>query len=541
MFEAVYIADSTNSLVFEYLVTLSSPSFKSLISTIELKQNDTDSTTLASFSHNDRSSVIEVNSELFVCSQKTSSLIIYVLCHHEEDTHPNPIIPFVFIERLIEAMEDYFGTPLALTKIEAHTDTLMLLMSEMIDDGVPNVTDFNQLRDIVPFKTLLSKILSTSNDLASAAAKKSLGSLTTNTGLSSKYSAGPGDAIPWRRSNVKYTNNEMYVDVVETLNVILKPSTSKSTKNVELSSKKYDSAFYSTSSLRGSLSKLVPVAGNISGEVNLLSHLTGVPYLQMILNIAGLNIDPPSFHPCIKLDKWFDHPGNLSFIPPDGRSTLMNYQVNFDEFPSKQVKDQFLGLIDVDFQFGLGASRREFEIRLTIKSQKSVSKIEDLHVEINVFESDEAKGRDADVESRTSGRHEGSNADVNAVSNMKTSRITHGDFQYKGNGRGEWNLRSTVTGIQPILRGTIITSEDALESAESTTDDLIDIDTNLKKNAKVVTPSYLRLSYSHKGSVPSGLKVDSLKILSAKGLGDTVKPYKGVKYITRTGDFVVRS
>lgn len=540
MFEAVYIADSNNSLVFEYLVTLSSPSFKSLISTIQLKQNDSDSTTLTTFAHGDKSSVIEINSELFVCSQKTSSLIIYVLCHHDEDVHPNPVIPFVFIGRLIEAMEDYFGSPLALTKIEAHADTLMLLMSEMIDDGIPNVTDFNQLRDIVPFKSLLSKILSTSNDLASAAAKKSLGSLTTTTGSSSNFSSTPDDFIPWRRSNVKYTNNEMYVDVVETLSVILKPSSSKNIKNVELSSKKYDSAFYSTS-LRGSLSKLVPVGGNILGEINLLSHLTGVPYLQMILNIGGLHIEPPSFHPCINLDKWLGHPGNLSFIPPDGRSTLMNYQVNFDEFSSKQVKDQFLGLIDVDYQFGLGPSKKEFEVRLTIKTQKSVSKIEDLRVDINVFESDERNALDADAESKSSGRIEGSNADINAVSNIKTSRITHGDFQYKGNGRGEWNLRSTVTGIQPILRGAIVTSEEPSESSQATAENLIDIDTSMKRASKAATSTFLQLSYTHKGSVPSGLKVDSLKILSAKGLGDTVKPYKGVKYITKTGDFVVRS
>ena len=33
--------------------------------------------------------------------------------------------------------------------------------------------------------------------------------------------------IPWRRSNVKHTNNEMYVDVIETVNVIIKPTTKK--------------------------------------------------------------------------------------------------------------------------------------------------------------------------------------------------------------------------------------------------------------------------------------------------------------------------
>ena len=58
---------------------------------------------------------------------------------------------------------------------------------------------------------------------------------------------------------------------------------------------------------------------------------------------------------------------------------------------------------------------------------------------------------------------------------------------------------------------------------------------------RISKPSYIKLSYSHKGPVPSGLKVDSLKIISAKGLGDTVKPYKGVKYMTKSGNYIVRS
>lgn len=530
MIEAVYIADSKNSLVFEYLISLDSPHFKSLQSIINTKQSDSNSSI-------DIIPLIEINSNFFVCSHKTTNLIIYVLCSKSTSSNNNPILPFVFINRLIEVMEDYFGTPLAVTKIDANNDTLTLLMNDMIEDGIPNITDFNKLRDLIPFKSLLSKFLSTSNNLAST---KSLNSLTKPMG-NAELISNDHDAIPWRRSNVKYTNNEMYVDVIETINVILKPLSNKK-QQLASSNKNFDSAFYSSSSLKSSQNKLVPIVGHLNGEINFLSHLTGVPYLQMLLNVKGLNIETPTFHPCIKLDKWLENEGNLSFIPPDGYSTLMNYQVDFDLFSLKS-QQEMLGLVDVDFQYGLGVNQNEFEIKLFIKNHKSVSKLENLKIELKTDEFSDSINNENDSDSFNDAGLQDS-APTSNVTNIKANRITHGDFQYKGNGEGEWTLRNTSTDITPLFRGSIITNNfdnisNNNSSSSSINENLIDINTSTKP--AVIKPSYIKLSYSNKGCVPSGLKVDGLKILSAKGLGESIKPYKGVKYITKTGDYIIRS
>lgn len=526
MFEAVYIADNTHNLVFEYLINLSSPNFKSLKNIIKL--DDFGDSKLR---------LIEINSEFFVCFQKTSSLMIYLLC--STTNNPNPVMPFVFIDRLIEVMEDYFGTPLAVTKVDANNDTLTLLLNEMIDDGVPNVTDFNRLRDVIPFNNLLTKLLSTSNDLASAVTNKSLTSITHNTRKADNFSPNAqSNTIPWRRSNVKYTNNEMYVDVVETINVILMPQPKHLSKKANLisSSKGYDSAFYSSSNLR-TPSQLVPITGSIDGQINFISHLTGVPYLEMILQSNGLKIDLPSFHQCIEKDKWMEDHGNLSFIPPDGKSTLMDYQIDLDIIDNKFQSDM-LGLVDVDYQCGLGPNQNEFEIRLFINNYKSVPKLENLSIEINCDNSSE--GYSSTAETSTS---EGN------VSNIRASRLTHGDFSFKGHSKGEWNLRNISTGMQPILHGSIITdgsSDDSLELSSALHEyDQSNLIEGMEKEEgramKPIKPIYLKMAFSYKGCVPSGLKVDSLKIISAKGLGDTVKPYKGVKYITQTGNFIIRS
>jgi|UPI00003BE556 hypothetical protein len=525
MFEAVYIADSTNSLVFEYLINLSCPKFNSLKNLIKLDEYDQSKLRL-----------VEINSEYFVAFEKMSNLVIYLLCSSKND--PNPVMPFVFINRLVEVMEDYFGSPLAVTKIDANIDTLTLLVNEMIDDGIPNVTDFNRLRDLIPLSNLFTKLLSTSNDLASAVSNKSLSSITHNTRKAESLSSNMQQtSVPWRRDNVKYTNNEMYVDVVETINVILKPLPKHIGKESNMlgSSKGFDSAFYSTS-LKAS-SKLVPIVGTIDGQINFISHLTGVPYLQMILNKGGLKMDLPSFHECIELDKWTNDPGNLSFIPPDGNSTLMNYQIDLDTINKRDQKGM-LGIVDIDYQHGLGTNQNEFEIRLFINSNKSVPKIENLCIEIHCDNVNEGETSSADDSS--------GNSSIN-VSNIRASRITHGDFSFKGSGKGEWNIRNISTGTQPMLHGSIVSdgSYDSLELASALKEhDKSHLGSDKESTPlamEAIKPIHLKLSYSHKGCVPSGMKVDSLKIVSAKGLGDTVKPYKGVKYMAKTGNFIIRS
>ncbi|KAK6202581.1 Mu homology domain-containing protein [Scheffersomyces amazonensis] len=555
MFEAVYIADLNDSLVYEYRINLASPHFKSLISIIRLKKQDGDGDGTGA---SEDESLIEINEDYFVAYERTSSLIIYVLCSESSsvpNSVSNPVIPYVFIKRLIEVMADYFGTPLAVTKIDANNDTLTLLINEMIDNGMPNVTDFNKLRDLIPFKSFLSKILGKGNDLA-AATNKTLISLK-GTPPPSPYEPAAVvndtslNSIPWRRSNVKYTNNEMYVDVVETINVILKPVTKTSANNAQslLASNPathFDSAYYSSSSLKTSSAILVPIVGNIEGEIKFVSHLTGVPLLQMILSISGLGIKLPSFHPCIKLDSWVGNPGTLSFIPPDGKSTLMQYQIDLDTFPDRKSKLGLLGIVTVDFQSGLGVNQNEFEIKLLVKDIKSVSKIENLVIEVVCASADTEK-RNKNGDGQIDEDDDDNRAKENAVVNIKASRVTHGDFSYKGNGRGEWNLRSLSPGLNPFIHGSIVAgsidsigSSDDGNTGSDSPSDLIEV-SSTTSNTKPIKPLYLKMSYTHKGALPSGLKVDSLKIVSAKGLGETVKPYKGVKYITKTGDFIIRS
>lgn len=64
-------------------------------------------------------------------------------------------------------------------------------------------------------------------------------------------------------------------------------------------------------------------------------------------------------------------------------------------------------------------------------------------------------------------------------------------------------------------------------------DSTADADAKRRKANKVLMPSCATVSFSVKGWLPSGIKVESLNLdqKRSKGLGSGVTPYKGVKYL----------
>ncbi|GEQ68192.1 hypothetical protein JCM33374_g1859 [Metschnikowia sp. JCM 33374] len=521
MFEGVYIADSKNSLAYEYLVFPHVPTFSALSNTLASKFND-HKTHPVQF--------VETSKEYFICSYSTGRLVIYLLCSRREIGDGfNPLAPFVFIDKMVETMVEYFGSPLTPAKITANNDTLTLLLHQMIADGLPHVTEFNNLKDIVSSKSFLSKIINTGNQLASAANNKSLASLANNGMPASNVEKS---TVPWRRSNARYTNNEMFVDVTETVNVILRPKKIK--KGSRLSqAQNFDSAFYSTS-VSQSGKRLVPLTGTISGKMDFLSRITGVPELQILLNSAKAYLDAPQFHRCIDLDVWRSSKA-LSFIPPDGRSTLLTYQVDLDSL-SEKTQLGMLGVLEFDLQTELGIHKDEFELRITTSKHQSVPKIEQVHVEIFAFEPptqgiDESSSLDHSEET------------TNGIDKMRAIRVTDGDFSYKGRGCGHWNIKNLQTGTQPVLRAAISTIKNTVDDNnhfQEKSDVSEDLIQNSEQPNPPVSPLWVKVGFSYKGQVPSGLKIDSLKLISSKGMGDSVKPFKGVKYITEAGEYSIR-
>jgi AP-3 complex subunit mu len=373
-----------------------------------------------------------------------------------------------------------------------------------------------------------------------------------------------GSQIPWRRSNVRHTSNEMYVDIVETLSVTYAPSGR-------------------------------PLAAFANGSIAFTSKVSGVPDLLLSLRAGSgpgadkvkRTMERPVFHPCVRLARWRDH-AELSFVPPDGRFVLAGYDVDLLD-PSASplsAKAQDLNLpASIEMRTGLGATGSDFEVRLTVShrfytgsgstsSGASSSSSSSLGSAAATALSNNLGG--ASRPSTLRGNSGEAKAPLleeltvsvpitSAVRNISDLRATKGEAHWSpGDTSIEWKisakeaaaissagcvLRCSLVGPSPddndnetpLSNGGMQTSThdyDDSDSTPTTAPPTASTNTAAKEKRKRqnagLMPSSANLSFGVKGWLASGLKVDALVIdvKRSKGLGEGVRPYKGVKYLT---------
>lgn len=420
MIEAVYITNSANILLYQYIECKSAPSFANALRAV-------------------RQGGSVGKHHIISLTRKHLTILVAVI------GPGNPVVPYTFAERLLSTMEFFFGLSLAASTIDRSSDTLTLILSEMLAGGYPYITDTNQLGELVPHKSLISKLLSATSDLAGT------------TGHSQS-------TLPyrWRSLNVRYTNNEMFVDVCEEASLVFQCVPDPAHAQLGL-------AFYSLARSRTTPTHLI--GGTVSGTLLFVLHLSGQPHIQVLMNANGKRaLDLASFHPCVGLAEWA-RLGILSFVPPDGRLTIATYAVDATDHNA----------VAVSVAHSMGASQSEFEIQLHLSLP-----VEHCTLEIEAHDPD---------------------------STIKVLRSTHGDFSTKARGVSEWRLRDLGPNVAPVLTASINLN-----------------DPDLGFVAGQCVPRNITVKYTHRGLVPSGLKVDMVKII--KGMPATIKPYKGVKYET---------
>jgi AP-3 complex subunit mu len=354
-------------------------------------------------------------------------------------------------------------------------------------------------------------------------------------------------ALPWRRANVRHTSNELYVDLVETLIVTLAPSGQ-------------------------------PLSAFANGTIAFTSKISGVPDLLLTLstpsgrqNISGV-MELPVFHPCVRLARWRENPGELSFVPPDGRFVLAGYEVDLLPYQNGKLGNNSssnLKLpVSVEVKTSLGLTGSDFEVRLFITKVSGQG-----NSSIGGASSRNGSRPGLRGNGGFGGSHSGNPASPiledlvvtvplpSDLRNLSDIRASRGDTTYSPGGRTlEWNIpaKEVVAG-GATLRCTVagpLTDEDEFDgngfslngnySYEETpyqTSPVKIIDTDesaeqkdSKKVAqnKILMPSSAMVSFSVKGWLASGIKVESLIIDTRKsrGLSEGIKPYKGVKYLT---------
>lgn len=116
------------------------------------------------------------------------------------------------------------------------------------------------------------------------------------------------NAVSWRSEGLTYRKNEVFLDVIESVNLLV--------------------------SANGNV-----LRSEIVGSVKMRVYLSGMPELRLGLNdkilfentgrgkSKAVDMEDVKFHQCVRLSR-FENDRTISFIPPDGEFELMSYRLN---------------------------------------------------------------------------------------------------------------------------------------------------------------------------------------------------------------------
>ncbi|XP_022322174.2 AP-3 complex subunit mu-2-like isoform X2 [Crassostrea virginica] len=194
-------------------------------------------------------------------------------------TEVPPLFVIEFLHRIFDTFEDYF-TECSETTLKEHYVIVYELLDEMLDNGFPLAVESNILKELIRPPNFLRTITDTVTG--------------KSTGVSATLPTGQLSNVPWRRTGVKFTNNEAYFDVIEEIDAIIDKQGNT-------------------------------VIAEVQGYIDCLIKLSGMPDLTLSFINPRL-LDDISFHPCVRYKRW-ESEKVLSFVPPDGNFRLISYHI----------------------------------------------------------------------------------------------------------------------------------------------------------------------------------------------------------------------
>jgi len=221
-------------------------------------------------------------------------------------------------------LEEYFGA----VEEESIRDNFVIiyeLLDEVMDFGYPQYTEPKVLKEYI------------SQESHKLERPPEIPTSVTN-------------ATSWRREGIKYRKNEIFLDVVEKVNLLV--AADGSVLNSE-----------------------------INGSLQMRCYLSGMPELKLGLNDKvffersgktakgkTIEMEDMKFHQCVRLAR-FENDRTIAFIPPDGEFELMTYRLDTHVKPLVWVETvvESFGRSRVEYLVKL---RSQFKARSTANSVK---------------------------------------------------------------------------------------------------------------------------------------------------------------------------
>ncbi|CAG8569218.1 10887_t:CDS:2, partial [Paraglomus brasilianum] len=189
----------------------------------------------------------------------------------------------LFLHKLTEVFTEYFKE-LEEESIRDNFVIIYELLDEMMDFGYPQTTETKILQEYITQESHKLEV-------------------------QVRPPMAVTNAVSWRSEGIKYRKNEVFLDVIESVNLLVNAN-----GNV--------------------------LRSEILGAIKMKCYLSGMPELRLGLNDKvmfestgrtargkAIEMEDVKFHQCVRLSR-FENDRTISFIPPDGEFELMSYRLN---------------------------------------------------------------------------------------------------------------------------------------------------------------------------------------------------------------------
>ncbi|KAG6386552.1 hypothetical protein SASPL_151718 [Salvia splendens] len=206
---------------------------------------------------------------------------VYILAASRQNSNAATLL--VFLHRVVDVLKHYFEK-LEEESLKDNFVVVYELLDEIMDFGYPQYTEAK----------ILSEFIKTDVYRMEASQKPPMA--VTN-------------AVSWRSEGIMYRTNEVFLDVVEKVNLLVNSN--------------------------GQI-----LRSEVNGALKMQTRLSGMPECKLGLNdrvlmesqnqssrVKAIDLEDIKFHQCVRLAR-FENDRTISFIPPDGMFDLMTYRLS---------------------------------------------------------------------------------------------------------------------------------------------------------------------------------------------------------------------
>ncbi|KAK9450848.1 Mu homology domain-containing protein [Limtongia smithiae] len=242
---------------------------------------------------------------------------LYLLALTKRNSNAAEIL--LFLHRVVQVLTEYFKE-LEEESIRDNFVIIYELLDELMDFGYPQTTETKILQEYITQESHKLEV-------------------------QVRPPMAITNAVSWRSEGIRYRKNEVFLDVIESVNLLV--------------------------SATGTV-----LRSEILGSVKLKCYLSGMPELRLGLNdrvmfensgrtprSKSIEMEDVKFHQCVRLSR-FENDRTISFIPPDGEFELMSYRLNTEVKPLIWIECNVINHPGSRIEFSLKA-RAQFKRRST--------------------------------------------------------------------------------------------------------------------------------------------------------------------------------